>query len=623
MITDKGFAILLACLHNRFMHPEIESLVEAGRLSREVGARLSELAPGKFCLHKNWGAGKVLSWVLEKGEIVIDFEQNPKQQMGLKFAIQKTEPIAEEDFKAQKLVQLPELKKLAKEDPAELVKRVLVSLDGTAKMDQIEKEIIGSIVVEEDYKKWWDGAKKILRAKRIAVVPAKRTEPVVLRDENLTAAQSLVMDFEAAKNLKLKAQALDAIIKDFEQVKGNAEVQTKLLADIDEAVKKGMRQNLASCLELLVGRDELIAASGVLELEDGATRLSDVIVKEGAKVGEELSAIPAVKQRAVFDAYPAAFGEDQYVKELLDIFDTVGPRGLAEIVKLLIENGREDELYSFLRTRITGRTLGAESLLWICRERKKSAAPIFDHEVGNAILSLLERDSMDDGPRKSSRLQSYFMEDKELIADLLEKATANDARSFGRKLNSGQIFPDLDRKSLMARVVKVAPDTLELVAGDAEEKKSDQLVSSWESIERRKAELEKLNSEEIPQNREDIKIAKSYGDLRENAEYHMAKDHQKVLMRRKSELERALLNVQGTDFKNVDTSTVKIGTIVTLLSHGEEIVYTILGAWDSEPDKNVISYQSEIANRLLGSVVGDEIEITQKTMSIKAIDSYV
>jgi transcription elongation GreA/GreB family factor len=228
---------------------------------------------------------------------------------------------------------------------------------------------------------------------------------------------------------------------------------------------------------------------------------------------------------------------------------------------------------------------------------------------------------MDDGPRKSSRLQTYFMEDKELIPDLLAKADANEAKNFGRKLHQGQIFPELDRKSLMARVIKAAPETQDLVTGEAEQSSND-AITSWESIDRRKAEYKDIVDNQIPQNREDIKVAKSYGDLRENAEYHMAKDNQKVLMRRKADHEKALSNVQGTDFADVEPDAVKIGTVVTLDAEGEKKVMTILGAWDSDPDNNVISYLSEMAQSLLGAKVGETVDVVKKPMTVKDIKAY-
>jgi len=602
------------------MHPEVAKLVEAGRISNEVGERLSQLAPGEFCLHKNWGGGKVKSWDLSSGKIVIDFEKNDNQEMGLKLALQKTEVLNKDHFRAQKLESMAELRDLVNSDPVALVVRILKSLGGTLKLDQLERELVGSVIPEDEYKKWWEGAKKALRESRAAVVPTKRTEPLVLRDENLTPGQSLVTDFFDAKDFKAKARALEAVIKDFGHVKDDPEAQAKIAADIDTTVRKGIKLHLGQALDLLVGRDDLMEISDNLVLEDSALRLSDLIQTEGAKIGDELGSLPAARQRKVFEAYPAAFG-DEWVKEILAIFDIVGPRGLAEIAKLLLEKEESEALYGYLRNNVVGRTLGSDSLLWICRERNKSAAPIFDFEVGHAILSLLERDAMDDGPRKSSRLQTYFMEEKELIADLLEKADANDAKNFGRKLHQGQIFAELDRKSLMARVIKAAPVTQDLVTGEADQSK-DEIVSSWESIEKRKAEYKDLVDNQIPQNREDIKIAKSYGDLRENAEYHMAKDNQKVLMRRKADHEKALMKVQGTDFTGVEADAVKIGTVVTLDAAGEEKVMTILGAWDSDPDNGIISYLSEMAQSLLGAKQGETVDVVSKPMTVKAIAKY-
>ncbi len=603
------------------MHPEVAKLTEAGRISNEVGERLSQLAPGKFCLHKNWGAGKVKSWDLQGGKLVIDFEYNEGQEMGLKLALQKTTELDGDHFRAQKLESMGELRGMVDKDPVGLVVRILKSLGGSLKLDQLERELVGSVIPEANYKKWWEGAKKALRESRAAVVPTKRTDPLVLRDESLTAGESLVSDYFEAKDLKTKARALEAIIKDFSHVSEDAESQAKIASDIDSTVRKGIKLHLGQALDLLVGRDDLMEVSDNLVLEDSALRLSDLVQTESSKIGSELGSLPAARQRKVFEAYPAAFG-DTWVKEILAIFDIVGPRGLAEIAKLLIENEKSEFLYVYLRGHVTGRTLGPDSLLWICRERAKLAAPIFDHEVGNAILSLLERDAMDDGPRKSSRLQTYFIDEKDLIADLLEKADVNESKNFGRKLNQGQIFPELDRKSLMARVIKVAPETQELLNGADSEQTNSGQISSWDSIDRKKAEYKDLVDNQIPQNREDIKIAKSYGDLRENAEYHMAKDNQKVLMRRKADYEKSLSNVKGTDFKDVEPDAVKIGTVVNLDASGEKKEITILGAWDSDPDNNVISYLSEMAKSLLGAKVGDTVDVVKTSMTVKGIKAY-
>jgi transcription elongation GreA/GreB family factor len=72
-----------------------------------------------------------------------------------------------------------------------------------------------------------------------------------------------------------------------------------------------------------------------------------------------------------------------------------------------------------------------------------------------------------------------------------------------------------------------------------------------------------------------------------------------------------LHNARGTSFENVDTSRVSIGTIVTLREVGtnKEETYTILGAWDGDPDRHIISYQTAIGQALLGHEVGETISL--------------
>ena len=99
------------------MHPDVAKLVEAGRIPKPVGERLSQLAPGNFCIHKSFGAGKVVDWDLPGKKVIIDFEKSTGQTMELQFAFQKTEWIPADDFRAKKIEQLEELRALSKSDP--------------------------------------------------------------------------------------------------------------------------------------------------------------------------------------------------------------------------------------------------------------------------------------------------------------------------------------------------------------------------------------------------------------------------------------------------------------------------------------------------------------------------
>jgi len=103
---------------------------------------------------------------------------------------------------------------------------------------------------------------------------------------------------------------------------------------------------------------------------------------------------------------------------------------------------------------------------------------------------------------------------------------------------------------------------------------------------------------------------------------------QKLLMRRKGELESQLVRARGTDFANAATDTVGIGTRVKVTESGTQHTetFTILGAWDSEPEKGIVTYLTPIAQSLLNRKVGEEVEFelagAKKHFRIEAIEAY-
>jgi len=611
------------------MHPDVEKLVEAGKIPAPVGERLSQLAPGNFCLHKSFGAGKVTEWDFATKKITVDFENSSGQEMDLQFAMQKTEWIAVDDFRAVKIEQIEELRKLAKTDAVALVVHILESHGGTITGEAIEVLVSGAVIPAKDYKKWWDATKKAVKESRKAVVPTKRTENIVLRDVGITAAQAMLADFEASRDIKGMIKALEAIAADMGAFDNDSEALKRLLTDIDDGAKKAARVQLGGAMQLIAARDEVIGSSKTLELDPGAVRLSDLIAgSDLSRIAVELVALPSTRQRAVYDAFQTAFG-DEWIAKIVTVFDQVGARGVTEIARILAENNGMPTLVEHLGSALARRALGPDALIWVCRERKGASEKVFGADVGASILNLLENDHLSDGPRKTSRLQTLLNDDKALLSDLVTGMDINEARNFSRRLLDCPVFGELEKKSLMARIIKVRPETVELVSGQNAAKREEPLLVSWESLEKKKDELQDLIRVKIPQNKEDVKIARSYGDLRENFEYKSAKDLEKFLNHRRAALEREIALARGTDFKGADTNTVNIGTIVTLADEkGTEQKITVLGAWDSNPDKKEVSYMSEVGKALMGLSVGDDAKVRDpeteqmQTLTIKAISAY-
>jgi transcription elongation GreA/GreB family factor len=228
----------------------------------------------------------------------------------------------------------------------------------------------------------------------------------------------------------------------------------------------------------------------------------------------------------------------------------------------------------------------------------------------------MERDQFNE--KKSNRLRDFILADQELLVELIGSADFEVIKDLTRALQFSPCFDDMDKRSLLARIVKHFPAAQSLISGESNKQESFFIVS-WESLERRKDEYADLVHKQIPANSKEIAIARSYGDLRENHEYKAAKEMQKLLMKRKMEIEAQLLRARGTDFANAKTDVVSIGTIVkvTDLASNSAETFTILGGWDSDPDKGVISYLTPIAQCLLNHKPGDEVAMATESTSRK------
>ena len=261
-------------------------------------------------------------------------------------------------------------------------------------------------------------------------------------------------------------------------------------------------------------------------------------------------------------------------------------------------------------------SISSDALFWLCKERGAGVfGDLLDFELMTSVFSALERDQFYEN-RRGSKLHDLLIDDRDLVTDIMINTPFAQARDLMRRMMLTPAFEELNKRSLMARMIKVHPELQSMLTGDSEEK-VEALVVSWSSLQKRKEEYDDLISKRIPENTKEIGIARSYGDLRENFEYKAAKEMQTVLMRRKAELEQLLQRARGSNFENADTSQVSIGTKVTLLdgTSGEEIEYKILGAWDSAPEERIISYQTAIGQALLGKKIGDAVELPTETAS--------
>lgn len=125
-------------------------------------------------------------------------------------------------------------------------------------------------------------------------------------------------------------------------------------------------------------------------------------------------------------------------------------------------------------------------------------------------------------------------------------------------------------------------------------------------------ELERLERRERHEVIRAIEVAREHGDLRENAEYHAAKERQGHVEGRILELKDKLSRAEVIDCSEVNCNRAVFGTVVTMLDLDEdvEVTYQLLGPEESDVNKGIISVQSPLGRSILGKEVGDEVKVT-------------
>ena len=157
------------------MKDELEKLVLAGKLNRHHVEPLVQMTSMGFCLHRSWGCGKIVGVDTVFGRLTIDFPAKPGHTMDLAFAAESLKSIPGDHILARKAAELGALQQMAALHHLDLIKLVLQSYGGKATVDQIQQALVPDVIAD-DWKKWWEVAKRDLRKDGHFQVPARKSE---------------------------------------------------------------------------------------------------------------------------------------------------------------------------------------------------------------------------------------------------------------------------------------------------------------------------------------------------------------------------------------------------------------------------------------------------------------
>lgn len=653
------------------MNPEsIDKLVKNPKLRNKREA-LEAMKDGAYCMHGSWGFGQIKSYDAAANRLIIDFEGKPAHAMDPAFCVDKLEILQPDNLLVRYRTDKANLEEEMKDGGAFVVKYIESKPDQSASQIELErvfKQLFGYMPInvanipqaefdkankdaEKRYRAWWNKAKESLFRNPRVACPKTKNEAFVIREEEdaMKPEQEVLREYFLNRDPKKKILLAEKLYKTatgdgVEEIKSSLE---KIKDELTDAIKKAMDSsktlNDADCLHGIWVRNNLIRNlynGDEAKVDEIAPQSKQIILKAVAKDPKDglnnlAKNLPTSYIDRFLDLLTRIYTEDwrerildllkysegRLTKECIDFLLSWDDKKESHYVKgaVIADDGRGPSrklIKEYLEKWLSEQTLHGPVILWIVRNRKEKKyedmlKDLIGEDLFSALLAAvddcaLQRDTV--VTTAKIPLAEELDVDRELVGDLLDKSTAETARDLAQTLLLNQGFEELTKKSILARFIKKFPSVQMLVASKADTQDHRLLVSEW-SLAARREELEDIVKNQLPASKIAIEAARELGDLRENSEYKMAREHDELLCARRAQLERDISNATVFDFNTTPADKVGIGSIVSLKSDkGEKLTCSIMGAWDSNTEKNIFSYQTPLAQALLDHKEGETVE---------------
>jgi transcription elongation factor GreA len=213
-----------------------------------------------------------------------------------------------------------------------------------------------------------------------------------------------------------------------------------------------------------------------------------------------------------------------------------------------------------------------------------------------------------------------------IVRQMMQESTAEEVKEFLLLASKSHSLSDHDQK-IFCSLAEVAHPSLVKPRKKHEPVAAQEAQIIWttaEGYQKLQQRIQQIATVETVETAKEIEIARAHGDLRENAEFKAALEKRDRLQSELKLLSEQINRARIITKDDISTEEVGIGVIVECTNKkGEKISYTLLGPWDADPEKNILSFQSKLAQSLTGKTVGDKFIVQGNELTIHSILSYL
>lgn len=587
---------------------------------------LNHMQKGKFVFHAGgWGAGQIVDISQVREQLAVEFEN----VAGLKHitfanAFKTLIPLSDDNFLARRFADADNFEKEAKEDPVKIIKVLLRDL-GPKSAAELKDELCELVIPNADWAKWWQGARAKIKKDTIIETPSNIKDPFRLRKIEVSHEERLQKAMHNKTNIDEVLQTSYNFVRDLPNMLKKPEVKNSLKTQIlnllnDPALTKAQE------LQILIFLDSYFShAIDGKNLTHEIKNLSEIeeIINDIEIIAFKKRALTLVKEN-----------RPDWEGLFLSLLFSIQQGTLRDyILKELNQSGSKANLIKTLEGLLKNPAQFPEQFVWFFQKivaKGNEDLPFSDKE-GQCLFFeafLILYSIIESKPEYRDLIKKMYtlLSGKRyaIVRHIIEGTNIEFLKEFLLLVSKCQTLTDHDIKILRSLAEVVHP-TLALTKSRKKSHADGDIIWTTEAGYLKTQErARQIGTIDILENAREIEAARALGDLRENSEYKFALERRSRLQSELKTLSDLINRARLITPDDIHANEVGVGSVVSVLdSKGNEFIYSILGPWDADPEAYILSFQSKLAQSIIGLKIGETFEFRGEEFKVISFKSYL
>lgn len=588
---------------------------------------VTHMAKNNIVFHTGgWGTGEIVDVSFVREHLVIEFENvSGRKDLSFTNAFKVLIPLPQTHFLARRFSNPDQLEKEGREDAVGLVKLLLHDL-GPKTAAEIKDELCELVIPEVDWTKWWQGARAKIKKNTFIEAPDTIKEPFYLRKAEITPEGRLQEAMCNKTDANQIIQTTYNFVRDTTNALKNAETKQSLQNKLLELLKSSdvtEDQKLKVYLLLEQFFDYKPASDHISEIIQHQKNLEKIIQSIDI-IAFKKRALVAIKDNrsdwfALFLNLLFVISQAQlrdYILRELNCNEKGRALMEAKLKELIQHPAQYPEMFVWYFQKLMG-----EDELNIPFENQEGKNQFF--EAFFILFSAIEGQ-----PEQRDLLKKMYhlLSNKRyaLVRELLQGTTIEFAKEFLLLASKCQSLTVHDMKILRSLTEVVHPSLAPVKQSkEMRDEENGEIWTTEKGYLKMQERIRQIGTVEVVENAREIEAARALGDLRENSEFKFAQERRARLQSELKTLSSQLNRARIITPDDVHSHEIGIASIVNVVDNqGNKSSFTILGPWDADPDFNILSFNSKLAQSMLGKKVGESFDFRDEKFQIIGFESY-